>query len=182
MSGSDSPAQEAPKKSRNWLVVAIIIVIFLALVGFIAYAAYQQSQCGFGGCGPVDEPVILNAQVDTSSRTWNCAVVTQSSLVVCQILASGGDSGTVVMNLTSQGGDSSVAFGTYSSESQFIQYNSTYSCLYSTTLPDLNSQQSRCLVSQSGSTYRFNYTISPSLPPHQQVILTITVLKTCCWP
>lgn len=182
MSGSEPSGQVPSKKSRNLRFVTAVIVIILALVGFLAYTTYQNSQCGFVGCGPVDEPVILSARAITPSWTYDCAVVTQSSLVVCQILASGGDSGTIVMNLTSQGGDSSVAFGTYSSESQYIHYTSTYSCLYSTTLPDLNSQQSRCPISQSGSTYRFNYTISQSLPPQQQVILTITLLKTCCWP
>jgi len=172
--------KKAPKKSRDWLFPTIIVIVILALVGLVAYAYYQQTNCFMGECRPIDQPVILNAQVITSSRPYNCAVVTESSLVVCQILASGGDSGTVVMNLTSQGGDSWVAFGTYSSESQYIHYNSTYSCLYSSNSPDSNTAQ--CPVSGTGSTYRFNFTVAQSLPPQQQVILTITVLKTCCWP
>ena len=179
MSAGNSSAG-LPKKSRNWHLITIVVVILLTLVGFIAYVAYQQSQCFFGSCKTMDEPVILNAQVITSSRPYNCAVVTESSLVVCQILASGGDSGTVVMNLTSQGGDSWVAFGTYSSESQYIHYNSTYSCLYSSNSPDWNT--ARCPVYGAGSTYRFDFTVAQTLPPQQQVILTITVLKTCCWP
>ena len=134
------------------------------------------------GCGPVDEPVILSARVYSPGGPWDCAIVNQSSLVTCLIVASGGDSGTVVMNLTSLGGNSSVAFGTYSSEGQYVHYNSTYSCLYTTTLPDFNSMQSRCLVSESGSTYRFYYSVAQDFPQQQQVVLTITVLKTCCWP
>ena len=175
--------QQAPRKSGDWLFPTIIIIVILALVGLFAYSYYQQTNCFMGSCRPIDEPVILNAKVTTSeSWKYNCPVVTQSNLVVCQILASGGDSGTVVMNLTSQGGDSWVAFGTYSSESQYIHYNSTYSCLYTTTLPDLNSMQSHCPVSGQGSTYRFNYTVAQDFPAQQQVILTITVFKTCCWP
>jgi hypothetical protein len=180
MSDNDSTAQGLPKSSKNWRFIAIVVIIALALVGFLIYATYLNSQCGFVGCGPVDEPVILNAQVVHSSKTWDCAVVTQSSLVNCQIDISAGDSGTVVLNLTSQGGNSSVAFGTSSSESQYVHFTSTYPCLYSSAPPDYNT--ARCPVSQSGSTYRFNYTVAQGLPTPQQAILTIAVTKTCCWP
>jgi len=83
------------------------------------------------------------------------------------------------MNLTSNGGNSSVAFGTYSSENQYVQFASAYSCLYSTSPPDLNT--ARCPVTENGSTYRFNFTVG-DIPPATEAILTIVVTKTCCWP
>jgi hypothetical protein len=132
------------------------------------------------GCAPVDEPVILNAFVNQSSTVWSCSLVAQGSTAVCYDTISEGDSGTVVLNLTSLGGGSRVLFGTYSSAAPYVNFNSTYSCVYYSGLPDLNALS--CTVSTAGSIYRFNYTVAQSLPAPEQAILTIVVTKTCCWP
>ena len=84
-----------------------------------------------------------------------------------------------MLNMTSQNGNSSVAFGLYSS-SQYIQFKSTYSCLYSSSPPDYNTL--RCPVSGSGSTYRFDYTVPQNFPSQTEAVLTIVVTKTCCFP
>jgi hypothetical protein len=63
--------------------------------------------------------------------------------------------------------DSQVAFGLYSS-SQYIQFKSTYSCLYSSNQPDYNTL--RCPVSGSGSSYRFDYTVSQNLSSQIETI------------
>ncbi len=183
MSGDQPSLKESPKrKSKAWRLIVVVVIAALALLGVSTYAAYRSAQCGFVGCGPVDEPVILNAFVNQSSVMTNCGIVTQGypQAVVCDVTVSGGVSGTIVLNLTSQGGDSTVAFGTYSSEGQYVQFTSTYPCLYSSGPPDYNT--AHCPVSNAGSTYRFNFTVAQSLPAPEEAILTIVVTKTCCWP
>jgi hypothetical protein len=138
----------------------------------------------FIGCVPIDVPVILGASVNESTAATtpaNCGIVTQGyeQSVVCQIEPSPGTSGTIMLNMTSQNGNSSVAFGLYSS-SQYIQFESAYSCLYSSSPPDYNTF--RCPVSGSGSTYRFDYTVSQTFPSQTEAVLTIVVTKTCCFP
>ena len=134
------------------------------------------------GCVPIDVPVILSASVNqsTTATTVNCGTITQGYLaVVCEVEPSPGSSGTVTLNMTSQNGDSQVAFGLYSS-TPYIQFNSTYSCQYSSNQPDYNTL--RCSVSGSGSTYKFDYTVSQNLPSQTEAVLTIVITKTCCWP
>jgi hypothetical protein len=159
-----------------------VVIIVLVLIGLNVFFWYENAQCGgLVGCGPVDEPAILNANVVQPSGTTVCAITQGFPLAAtCDVLLYGGISGAVVMNLTSRGGNSTVAFGTYSSESQNIRFTSTYPCLYSRSSPDYNT--ARCLVSETGSTYRFNFTVAQSLPPGTEAILTIVVTKTCCWP
>jgi hypothetical protein len=143
--------------------------------------------CGgdLAGCAAADEPVVVNAFVNESSVTTDCGVVTQAypEAVVCDLMVSGGASGTVTVNLASEGADSTVAFGLYSSDSRYVQYTPSpaYPCLYSSSPPDYGTD--RCPVYRSGSTtYTFNYTVSQKLPAQwEEVALTIVVTKTCCW-
>jgi hypothetical protein len=133
------------------------------------------------GCVPIDVPVLLSASVNQSSVVTACGMVAQGNpQAVCDVTISEGVSGTIVLNLTSQNGGSQVAFGTYSSESQYVQFTSTYPCLYSTESPDYNTD--RCPVSTAGSTYEFSYTVAQSLPAQEDAVLTIAITKTCCWP
>jgi len=174
---------EAPKKSRNWRFIAIVVAIGVALTGFVVYATIQNN-CGLA-CGPaIDVPVIQSVSVVQSTAVtapMNCGIVTQGypQAVVCQVEPFPGTSGIITLNMTSQNGDSQVAFGLYSS-SPYIQFNSTYSCLYASNQPDYNNL--RCPVSGSGSTYKFDYTVSQNLSSQTEAILTIVVTKTCCWP
>ncbi len=138
----------------------------------------------FVGCVPIDVPVILSVSVSQSTAVRtpvNCGIANQGyqQAVVCQVEPSPGTSGTVTVNMTSQNGDSKVAFGLYSS-SQYVQFKSTYQCQYSSNQPDYNTL--RCPVSGSGSTYKFDYTVSQNLPSQTEAVLTIVVTKTCCWP
>jgi hypothetical protein len=184
MSAGDSPA-ESPKKSRRWPFIAIVVAIGVALSGFMVYATIQGN-CGLA-CGPaIDVPVILGALVNQSmvvTAPANCGIVTQGypQAVVCQVDPPPDTSGTITLNMTSQNGDSQVAFGLFSS-SQYIQFKSTYSCIYSSNQPDYNAL--RCPVPGSGSTYGFDYMVSQNLSLHSQIeaVLTIVVTKTCCWP
>jgi hypothetical protein len=134
------------------------------------------------GCGPYAEPILLNASVSQSSAMTFCSLATQGypQAAVCDVTISEGVSGTVVLNLTSQVEDTYVAFGTYSSESRYVQFASSYPCLYSSGSLDYNTD--RCPISIDGSTYRLNYTVSPSLPAPEEAVLTIVVTMTCCFP
>ncbi|MGD0395474.1 MAG: hypothetical protein ABSB26_01005 [Nitrososphaerales archaeon] len=144
--------------------------------GMVAVEAYVPvANCNtFVGCEPIDVPIVLNAFVNQSSESQNCGITTQGypQAVVCEVSLTAGTSGTIVLNMTSQNGDSMVAFGAYSSESQYVQFTLAYPCSYS----------ARCPVLSSGSVYRFNYTVAPSLPAQRESILTIVVTKACCWP
>ena len=126
------------------------------------------------GCTPIDVPVLLSAFVNQSGTMTFCGVVTQGYplAAVCDVTISEGVSGTVVLNLTSQNGDSFVSFGNYSSESAYVQFTSNSTCQSSPGCP----------VSTAGSVYRFDYTVAQILPAPMEAILTITVTKTCCWP
>jgi hypothetical protein len=179
-------AQDAPKKKwRKRSIILVVIIVggsVLGVVGYALYQAGQADQCNtFVGCTPIDVPVVLNASMIQSGLSTNCGVVTQGypQAVVCDVIVSRGSNGTIMINMRSQNGDSQVAFGTYAS-SQYVQFHSTYSCLYSTSQPDYNTL--RCPVAGDGTSYTFNYTVSQFLPSEIQVILTIVVTKTCCWP
>jgi hypothetical protein len=171
-----------PKKSRRWLLITILIVVVLTLVGFVAYTSYENSQCSFVGCGPVDEPQILGASVTTSSGVSQpvCAVVTEGFVgITCEVTISGGTTGVITMNMTSLGGDSSVQFANYTS-GPYVRFTSIPSCPLS-PISDYNAP--RCTVSGNGTSFRFGYSVAQSLPhPEEVAILTITVTKTCCWP
>jgi len=159
-------ARKPPPKSKlkTWRIVLVLIVAVSAALGVTIYAEFPRGpQCGnsFVGCGPLDEPVILNAVVsDQSYGTTGCCVVTQGypKAIVCRVTIIAGDTGTIIMNLTSEGGNSFVAFGTYSSETQYVQFAPNYSCLYTSYPPDHNT--ARCQVLTTGSTYRFDFTVS----------------------
>ena len=62
----------------------------------------------FRGAGNIDAVVS-----DQSSGTTGCGVVTQGypKAIVCGVTIIAGDTGTIIMNLTSEGGNSFVAFG-----------------------------------------------------------------------
>ena len=145
-----------------------------------------NSSCNtFVGCVPIDEPVIVNAFVNQSSPSiaMYCGVATQGYPLwaVCDVTLSAGTIGSIILNLTSQNGNSSVAFGTFSTESQYVQFSSNYPCQYSTSPPDYNT--ARCPVLGVGSTYTFRYAVSQSLPMSTtEALLIISVTKTCCWP
>ncbi len=181
--GTSEPAlkDSRGKRGRAWLAVAVVTIVVLAATGAVIYIGNQYAFCGLA-CGPPgDVPMILNAQVTESSVATNCGIVTQGypQAIVCQVTISAGANGTIVVNMTSQNGDSQVAFGTYSSN-KYVQFASAYSCFYSSNPPDYNTL--RCPISGAGSTYRFSYSISPDLPSQTDAILTIVVTKTCCWP
>ncbi len=184
MNRNEPPIKESSeRKSNARRLIVVVVVATLAILGVSIYVEYHTAQCAGFVCGPpVDEPVILNAFVNQSSAKTDCGIVTQGypQAVVCDVTISGGVSGTVVLSLTSRGGDSKVAFGTYSTESQYVQFTSTYSCQYSSGPPDYNT--ARCPVSTAGSIYRINYTVSQSLSAPKEAILIIVVTKTCCWP
>lgn len=131
------------------------------------------------GCVPIDVPVILNAFVTQTSAKDNCSIATEE-YAVCDVALFAGVQGSVVLNMTSQNGDSYVAFGTYSSQDQYVQFTSTYPCLYSSSPPDYNT--ARCPISSTGTVYRFNYTVSQNLLAQTEAVLTIVVTKTCCYP
>lgn len=178
-----SPQDGRGRKPRAWLVAVFIVVVVLAAVGVAAYLGNQGLSCGLACGPPIDVPVILAASVNESTAVGtaaNCGIVTQGypQSVVCQVTLMPGTSGTITMNMTSQNGDSQVAFGTYSS-SQYVQFKPSYSCLYSTNPPDYNTL--RCPVSGSGSIYKFDYNVSANVLG-QTAVLTIVVTKTCCWP
>jgi hypothetical protein len=172
---------EHPEKSKKRLLIAVItiFVIFGAIFGFFVYEAFYNPCNSFPGCGPVDEPQILGANVATSLGTPICAVVTESfEGVTCEVTISGGTSGVITINMTSLGGDSHVQFANYSS-SPYVQFTLTSPCPLS---PIANYSAPSCTVSGSGTTFRFGYSVAQDLATQEVAILTITVLKTCCWP
>jgi hypothetical protein len=167
----------------------VIILIILALIaspiaGLILYENYEVATCGIA-CGPsVNVPIILKATLNQSSDTGspeNCGIINNGDpqSVVCQVVTNPSTSGSIVVKLESQNGNSTVAFGDYSS-SQYVQFESNYPCMYSSNLPDYNSLH--CAVLTSGSTYKFNYKVLQNSSSQQEVVLTIVVTKTCCWP
>lgn len=169
------------------IAVVLIIAILVAassIVAFIAYENYEVTTCGIA-CGPPgDVPVLLRATLNQSSDTGtpeNCGIINSGypQSVVCQVVTNPGVLGSIIVELNSQNGNSLVAFGTYSS-SQYVNFSSNYPCMYSSNIPDYNTLH--CQVLGSGSTYKFNYNISQSLPSQEEVVLTIVVTKTCCWP
>ena len=169
---------EFPKKSRNWRFIGAVVAIGIALSAFMVIATIQGN-CGLACGPPIDVPVIRNAYAMQSSLVTPCEITTQSDAIVCQIYASGRTSGTIIMNLTSQNGDSQVAFGLFSS-SQNLHFNSTYSCLYSTAFPNYNNL--RCPVLGTGSNYHFDFRVDQNVSAPEEVVLNIVVTKTCCWP
>jgi hypothetical protein len=176
MSSVDVPERRLGK----WRFVAIVAAVILALLGFIAYVGYQNSNCGFD-CGPVDVPVILNAYVNQSGVKTYCTVANQGvpQAAVCDVTTSGEASGTIVLNMTSQYGSSIVQFGNYSSESPHIRFTSTPPCTYPSG-PVINA--GGCRVYENGTIFRFGYTVAQDFLPGGYVSFTITVTKTCCWP
>lgn len=186
MNGKISPSEDQPKKSRKLSAVVIVLVIVASslLIGWSIFWYQNNVQCGIA-CGPaIDVPVLLKATLNQSTDTGapqNCGIINNGypQSVVCQVVTSPGTSGSIILKLDSQNGNSTVAFGAYSSN-QYVQFTSKYSCMYSSNLPDYNTLH--CQVLSSGSTYKFNYNVSESLPSPQEVVLTIVVTKTCCFP
>lgn len=170
---------------KRVIVIVIIVVLLVAsvIVGFILYENYEFTTCGID-CGPIDTPVLLKATLNQSSDTGspeNCAAVNNGypQSVVCQVVTTPGSSGSIIVRLDSQNGKSLVAFGEYSSN-QYVQFDSNYSCLYSSNLPDYNTLH--CPVLVLGSTYQFNFSVSQNSPQNEEVVLTIVVTQTCCFP
>jgi hypothetical protein len=122
----------------------------------------------------------VNQSSDTGSPE-NCGIINNGypQSVVCQVVTNPSTSGSIMVKLESQNGNSTVAFGVYSS-SQYVEFESNYSCLYSSNLPNYNTLH--CPVLTSGSNYKFNYNVLQNSSSHEEVVLTIVVTKTCCWP
>jgi hypothetical protein len=168
----------------NWRFIAILAAFGVALLGLVVYAIVQNPGCGIACGPPIDVPVVLGASVEqyTAARApADCGLVTHGypQAVVCLVEPFPGSSGTIVLVMTSLNGNSQVAFGLYSSN-PYVQFNSTYSCLYSSSHPDYNTPH--CPVYGSDSVYRFDYKASRNISSQVEVVLTIIVTKTCCLP
>lgn len=153
------------------------------IVGLILYENYEVVTCGIA-CGPIDTPVLLKATLNQSSDTGspeNCGIINTGypQSVVCQVVTNPNTSGSIIVNLESQNGNSMVAFGDYSS-SQYVQFQTNYPCVYSANIPDYNTLH--CLVPTSGTTYKFNYNVTQNSTSQAEVVLTIVVTQTCCFP
>jgi hypothetical protein len=173
--------QESRKKSRKLSVVILVLGVFAfsALIGWSIFW-YQNIQCGLACGPPIDVPLIQTAHLSQSSSSeTNCSIIARNLTTHCEISISRGDFGTISLNLKSENGDSRVQFGTNSTETSYIQFTSVPNCTY-VSAPNYNS--GGCIVPETGSTFLFNYTVSQSLPAPKQVIFTIVVTKTCCWP
>jgi len=79
MSASDSSA-EFPKKSRKWRLTAIIIVIALVVLGFLAYLGAQTTPSYFGGGG---DTIRVSSSLQSSSH-----MTTQTTSSEVELLAS----------------------------------------------------------------------------------------------
>lgn len=172
--------QGPPRKSRKLLVVIVVLVVVAVsgLIGWIIFW-YQNVQCGLACGPPIDVPVIESAHLSQSSTETNCSVVAANLVASCELSISPGDSGSISLNLKSENGDSRVQFGTNSTEASCVKFTSVPNCTY-VSVPDYNT--GGCIVPQSGTTFLFDYNVSQTLPAQKQVVLTITVTKTCCWP
>ena len=177
-----APSEETKKPRNRLLIAAIAIIVTVgAIFGFFVYEVYYNPCNSFPGCGPVDEPQILAAtNVATSYGEPVCAVVTEGFQgITCEAFISAGTTGVITMNMTSLGGDSYVQFANYSS-SPYVRFTLIPPCPLSSIE---NCTAPRCMVSGSGSTFRFGYSVAQNLGAPQEVaILTVTVTKMCCWP
>lgn len=190
MSNYGSPAPVLPKKRRTRRSIAVVVIIGLTLVGFLAYAIYQNLQCdSLVGCGPYPKLSIQGskAQVESSGPT---ICQTTEFTAVCPIFIVGGNSGNVTLNVTLQGvhpgtyvGGVSVAFLVYSSAARYVNFTSIPDCAF-TSGPSLDVRG--CNVPSNGSVeFRFNFTVSASYTGSNQRwpdSVTVYMWQTCCFP
>jgi len=166
MSGNDSSAPGQPKKSRSWRFIAVVVVVALALVGFLAYTTYQNTQCGpgFVGCGPYPTLSIQDARAQVGSSGPSICQTTKFT-AVCSVYIVGYQSGKVMLNVTfkdpqagTYAGGALVAFLVYSSAARYVDFTSIPDCAF-TSGPNLDTRG--CNVPSNGSAeFRFSFTVS----------------------
>ena len=191
MSGNDSSAPELPKKSRIWRFTAVVVVVALALVGFLAYTTYQNTQCdSLVGCGPYPTLSIQDAKAQVGSSGPTVCQTTQFT-AVCQVYIVGYQSGKVMLNVTfkvpqagTYAGGALVAFLVYSSAARYVNFTSIPDCAF-TSGPSLDTRG--CNVPSNGSVeFRFNFTVSSNFTGSSRGSwpdsVTVYVWQTCCFP
>ncbi|MDA4124679.1 MAG: hypothetical protein OK438_04415 [Thaumarchaeota archaeon] len=190
MSDTDSSAPELPKKRRSWRFVAVVMIIGLALVGFLAYATYQNAQCDhLVGCGPFPTLSIQGGRAQVGSLGPTICQTTEFT-AVCPIYIVGETSGDVTLKATFQGvnpgtyvGGAYVAFLVYSSAAHYVNFTSIPDCAF-TSGPSLDARG--CNVPSNGSVeFRFNFTVSSSYAGSGQSwpdSVTVYMWQSCCFP
>lgn len=141
------------------------------------------------GCGPYPTLGIdvAEAQVGAYGPTI-CR--TTNSAAVCVVYIVGGDSGKVMVNVTSRGvrpgthvGDASVAFLVYSSAARYVNFTSIPSCAYASG-PSYEAKG--CQVPSDGQAeFQFAFSVSPSYGEsnqHWPDSVTVSMWQTCCFP
>jgi hypothetical protein len=180
-----------PNKSRRWRFIAVVVAVALALVGFLAYATYQNVQCGgLVGCGPYPTLSIKDAKAQVGSSGPTICQTTQFT-AVCPVYLAGYNSGEVLLNATFQVpqtgsyvGGVFVAFLVYSSAASNVSYTSVPDCAF-TSAPSLDARG--CNIPSNGFViFRFNFTVSSNYGGSARGSwpdsITVYMWQTCCFP
>lgn len=174
----------------------ILIAAILALVSVVAAAAAYTSlySCTGLACGPIPYPKVQSGRVftSTSASPTICEVLTDAA--VCPVFFSAGNNGTVVIEVSEGGnikpgsyvGGIDVQLLVYSSDSQYVAFNSMPSCAY-TVAPPLNT--AGCVVSGSSpQSFTLGFAVSQDYPSyaattgHWPSSITVKVTMSCCFP
>ena len=190
MSEDRSPAPGLPKKRRIRRLIMVVAIVGLTLVGVLAYAVYQNVQCGgLVGCGTYPKLSVQSGKAQVGSFAPTICETTEFT-AVCPIFIVGGNSGNVTLNVTFQvfqpgtyQGGVEVAFLVYSSAARYVNFTSIPPCAF-TSGPSLNTKG--CNVPSNGSSeFRFNFTVSSSYTASNQRwpdSVTVHMWQTCCLP
>jgi hypothetical protein len=154
---SDGPRRIA--RRRNLAILLSVI----ALAGVAVFGVNGGVlQCGGLQCGAPSGPVIqvASAQVDSFAAS-NCQTTTD--IATCRVYLSGGDRGTVSLNVTVPNlgggqGAPQVEFLVYSSAASYVSFTSIPVCSH-TSAPSYQDQGCE-VTSNATETFRFSFVVS----------------------
>ena len=148
---------------RRNLAIALFVVALAAVAVFGAFGVFGGVlQCGGLHCGAPSGPVIQAASVQVNSfAPSNCQTTTD--VATCRVYLSGGDRGTVFLNVTVPNlgrgqGALQVEFLVYSSAASYVSFTSIPVCSH-TSAPSYQDQGCE-VTSNATEAFRFSFVVS----------------------
>jgi hypothetical protein len=132
----------------------------MAVVGIVFVEGWSLSICSGAPCGSHPEPSIqgATAQVDAFSPT---PCQTTPTVATCSVFLSGGDRGTITLNVSGSGGGKGgpqVEFLVYSSAASYVSFTSIPSCAHASAP---SHEDSGCQVSARPSqSFVFSFVVA----------------------